>query len=78
MASPFDENEDDGMHNVYLETQSDLGMDEQEFGDLDGIVIDKKYKEMKERGARAGCCKTGFLCRLYSTYDTHFLLSLGL
>ena len=32
---------------------------------------------MKEKD-RSGCCSNGFLCRLFSTYDTHFLLSLGL
>ena len=61
---------------------TDLGLEDDVFNDLDEIVIDKKYKEMKKNKSfgsrRAGCCSTGFLCKLFSTYDTHFLLSLGL
>ena len=35
---------------------------------------------MKERSERekSKCCSTWLLCRLFATYDTHFLLSLGL
>ena len=45
-------------------------------------MLDKKYREMKDRtgngDGRRGCCSSWLLCRLFATYDTHFLLSLGL
>ena len=79
MARVDSDGEPDAMDEVLLETletQPDLGMEADEFTDLDHIVLNKKYKEMKKE--KVGCCQTGFLCRLFSTYDTHFLLSLGL
>ena len=82
--SVFDEDDDEyngnSMMDVTLETQTDLGLEDEEFTDLDQIVIDKKYREMKERSERekSKCCSTWLLCRLFATYDTHFLLSLGL
>jgi len=58
-----------------VETLPDLGIDDDEFDQLDHIVQDKKIKPQTDN--RSGCQK-GFLCRLFRTYDTHFLLSLGL
>ena len=43
--------DEDQMSDMTLETLPDLGMEADEFGDLNQIVIDKKYKEMKERSA---------------------------
>ena len=61
------------------ETLPDLGIDEEEYDELDEIVLNKKYKNTGSfSGERKGCCHSGFLCRLFRTYDTHFLLSLGL
>ena len=68
-----EEREEELLINPYLtDTLPDLGIDENEFDDLNEIVLDKKRKE--HRAER----KSGFLCRLFSTYDSHFLFSLGL
>lgn len=78
MASSDDSDEGSrDMEDIFLETQTDLGLEDDEFTDLDQIVIDKKRREMKERRT-SGCCSTWLVCRLFRTYDTHFLLSLGL
>lgn len=60
-----------------LETLPDLGIDDEEYNELNDLVIKKKFKETKDR-KKSGCCPNSFLCRLFRTYDTHFLLSLGL
>ena len=49
-VNPY-QDDDDSMSTMTLETLPDLGMEADEFGDLNGIVIEKKYKEMKEKAA---------------------------
>ena len=44
---------------------TDLGLEDDVFNDLDEIVIDKKYKEVKEKNEKSGCCSQLFLCKLF-------------
>ena len=48
-----------------IQTMTDLGLEDDVFNDLDEIVIDKKYKEVKEKNEKSGCCSQLFLCKLF-------------